>query len=192
MKSFFDYLLYVLAVTLIVMSILTMLMDWMKSRRERKMEKQREESQSEFGNMDTPALMRHLLANLNCQCKENDDGTLYFRFQGESFWLQTQKDSAWVRIVDLPWYDCSLDELEKMSCMQKAINKVNGSQLCTAVYSIEKDEGKMEVYSKYDFGITSQIHDVEQFLTSILTSFFNLKRDVVTEFEKAKQLMGVD
>lgn len=192
MKSFFDYLLYVLTITIIVMAILTVIKDWIKSRRESKMEKQREETQSEFGNIDTPTLIRLLLAKLNCQCQENDDGTLFFRYQGESFWLQATKDSAWVRIVDMQWYECSLDELEKMSCMQKAINTVNGSLTCTAVYSIEKDEGKMEVYSKYDFAITSQISDVEQLLTAILASFFHLKHEVVTEFEKAKQIMGVD
>lgn len=196
MKSFFDYLLYVFLITVCVLAILTMIRDWVRKWKERKREKQQAylpaAQSAQHDNVDTPTLMKRLLEKLNCQYKEDDDGSLFFQYQGEHFWLQTSKESAWVRVIDLQWYDCSLDQLEEMSCMQKAINSINSGQICSAVYSIDKDEDKMIVYSKYDFVMASVIPSADQLLAAVLANFFRLKQAVVTEFEKEKQRIGVE
>lgn len=144
-------------------------------------------SNNEYDGMDTPTLMRTLLKMLNCKCQENDDGTLYFSYQGESFWLSTGKDTAWVRIIDLQWYDCPLDNLEEVSCMQKAINTANVHQISTAVYSIDKENNKLSVYSKLDFALPNDFPEPEAYLSALLAQFFHLKQAVALEFEKEKQ-----
>lgn len=196
MKSIFDYILYVFLIVVCILAILTMIMNWVKNWKERKRAKQRANmpaaQSAQYDNVDNPTLMKRLLEKLNCQYKENEDGSLFFQYQGEHFWMQSSNDSAWVRVIDLQWYDCSLDQLEEMSCMQKAINSINSGQICSAVYSIDKDENKMEVYSKYDFVMTSAIPSADQLLASVLANFFRLKQAVVTEFEKEKQRIGVE
>lgn len=144
---------------------------------------------NEYKGMDTPTLMRAVLKKLNCKCQENDDGTLYFEYQGETFWLSSSKDSSWVRIIDINWYNCSLDNLEEISCMQKAINSANVEQSCTAVYSIDKENNKMIVYSKADLLISTRLPGPDEYLYAWLTQFFHLKQKVVIEFEKEKQII---
>lgn len=141
--------------------------------------------------MDVPTLVRTMLGKLNCQYDENDDGSLFFTYQGERFWLTSSKESVWIRIVDVQWYECPLDNLEEMSCMQKAINLVNGKQSCTAVYLIDKEIGKMIVYSKCDLIISPKFPSPDQYLAAWLACFFRLKQDVVIEFEKEKQKIGL-
>lgn len=144
---------------------------------------------NEYKDMDTPTLMRAVLKKLNCKCQENDDGTIFFEYQGESFWLSSSKDSSWVRVIDINWYNCSLDNLEEISCMQKAINSANAEQSCTAVYSIDKENNKMIVYSKADLLISTKLPGPDEYLYAWLSQFFQLKQKVVIEFEKEKQII---
>lgn len=146
---------------------------------------------NEYEGMDVPTLIKALLAKMDCQYDENDDGSLFFTYQGERFWLTSNKESAWIRIIDLQWYDCPLDNLEEISCMQKAINTANSGQSCTAIYVISKEGNKMIVYSKCDLLIFSQFPAPDRYLAAWLACFFRLKQDVVMEFEKEKQKIGL-
>lgn len=146
---------------------------------------------AQYKNMDVPELMKVLLAKLNCTYKEEDDGTISFIYQGEHFSMFTKPNYVWVRITDHRWYECSLGDIEEFSCMQKAINKANFSSLCTAIYFISKEENKMIVFSKGDFSISGEYHDVERYLNTWLSCFFRLKQNVVLEFEKEKQKIGI-
>lgn len=147
---------------------------------------------NEYEGMDVPTLIKALLAKMNCQYDENDDGSLFFTYQGERFWLTSNKESAWIRIIDLQWYDTTLDKLEEISCMQKAINTANSGQSCTAVYVINKDGNKFIVYSKCDLLISPHFPAPDQYLAAWLACFFRLKQDVVMEFEKEKQKIGLN
>lgn len=147
---------------------------------------------NEYEGMDVPTLIKALLAKMNCQYDENDDGSLFFTYQGERFWLTSNKESAWIRIIDLQWYDCPLDNLEEISCMQKAINTANSGQSCTAIYVISKEDNKMIVYSKCDLLIFSHFPAPDQYLATWLACFFRLKQEVVMEFEKEKQKIGLN
>lgn len=146
---------------------------------------------NEYEGMDTPTLIKGLLKKLNSQYQENEDGSLFFTYQSERFWLQCDKESSWIRIIDLQWYECTLEKIEEVSCMQKAINISNAGQQCTAIYSIDKEENKMIVYSKCDLLISSHFPAPDQYLAAWLACFFRLKQTVVMEFEKEKQRIGV-
>lgn len=150
-----------------------------------------ETNNARYESMDIPDLMKKLLTRLNCQYHEEDDGSISFIYQGEHFSMFTKPDYVWVRITDHRWYDCPLDNIEEFSCMQKAINKANFSSLCTAIYYVSKEENKMAVFSKGDFSISGEYHNIEGYLTTWLSCFFRLKQNVVLEFEKEKQKIGV-
>lgn len=142
---------------------------------------------NQYNNLSTPSLMKRLLGELNSKYHENEDGSLYFLYQGERFWLQADQNSAWVRITDFQWYECSLNDIEEFSCMQKAINTANSQHSCTAIYAISGEENKMIAYSKCDFVMSGSIPSPDQYLAAWLADFFRLKQEVVMEFEKEKQ-----
>lgn len=156
-----------------------------------KKKRRTETDNSLYESMDTPELMKASLTNLNCSYHEEDDRAISFIYQGEHFSMYTKPDYVWVRITDNRWYECSLDNIEEFSCMQKAINKANFSSPCTAIYYISKEENKMIVFSKGDFSISGEYHNIERYLTTWLSCFFRLKQNVVLEFEKEKQKIGL-
>lgn len=145
---------------------------------------------NKYKGLNTYQLIKALLENLNCRYQENDDNTMYFTYQAENFWVTTGQDNSWARIIDMQWFDCPIDDLQQMSYMQKAINTANSTQQCTGVYYIEN--GKMNVYSKTDIIITSDIPNVEDYFVAWLTCFFRLKNNVMIEYEKEKNKMEGD
>lgn len=144
-----------------------------------------------YDGMNNAVLIRAILGDLSCQYDENEDGTIFFVYQGERFWVSASENSVWIRIIDMRWYDCSLDKLEEMSCMQKAINTANSRQACTALYAISKEDNEMIAYSKCDLIITSDFPAPDQYFAAWLANFFRLKQEVVIEFEKEKQKIGL-
>ena len=147
--------------------------------------------ENRYEGMNTAVLLRAIIGDLNCKYEEDEQGSIIFMYQGERFIILNTPESMWIRIFDVQWYDCSLDKLEEVSCMQKAINIANKSQPCTAVYAIDKDENKMIVYSKCDLLISSEFPEPDGYLSAWLSNFFNLKREVVLEFEKEMQIIGL-
>ncbi len=150
--------------------------------------------ENRYEGMNTPVLVRAILGDLNCKYDETEDGLdLFFVYQGEHFALRTagDADNPWIRIFDLSWYHSTLDKLEEISCMQKAINTANSHESCMAVYEISKDDNTFFVYSKCDLLISSSFPAPDQYLAAWLAGFFRLKHSVVMEFEKEKQRLGV-
>ncbi len=121
---------------------------------------------NKYENMNNAVMIRAILGDLNGQYDENEDGSIFFLYQGERFWVTANEESAWIRIIDMQWYDCPLDKLEEISCMQKAINTANSGQSCTAIYAINKEENKMIAYSKCDLIITSDFPAPDQFFAA--------------------------
>lgn len=147
-----------------------------------------------FSDLDTPALVKRILEHLNCHYQISADGkNLTFRYQGENFLIRAPiKDSLRIRLYDLSWFYCSLDNLEEMSCMQKAINIANGTELCTAVYFIDKEDNLFFVYSRADLFVWNDMPCPENYMLMWFDNMFRLKQTVVMEFEKAKHMMKVE
>lgn len=143
---------------------------------------------NKYDGMNTAVLLRAILEDLNCKYEENEDGSdLIFSYQGETFVARAPLvDNPRVRLFDVNWYSCPLDNLEEMSCMQKAINEGNTHQMCTAVYYIDNENQCMTVYSKADFLIWSAMPQPENYMRMWLDNMFYLKQDIVAEFEKEK------
>lgn len=150
-------------------------------------------SSNKYAGMDTPTLVKAILNDLNCKYEESDDHSDYmFSYQGETFIARApDKDNPRVRLFDLDWYHCSLNNLEEMSCMQKAINAANTRHMCTAVYNIDNDRKEMSVYSKADFHIWCNIPSPDDYMRMWLGNFFLLKQNIVIDFEKEKQRIGL-
>lgn len=150
-------------------------------------------SDHKYAGMDTPTLVKAILNDLNCKYEESDDHSDYvFSYQGENFVARApDKYNPRIRIFDLDWYHCPLSNLEEISCMQKAINAANTRQMCTAVYYIDNDRKEMSVYSKADFLIWSDMSHPDNYMRMWLGNLFYLKQNVVVDFEKEKQRIGL-
>ena len=136
--------------------------------------------------MDNQDLLKTILTQLNCQYQAGEDDDYWFTYQGEHFNVSYDKDSFWVRIYDMQWFACSLDELENISYMQKAINLCNSRFCCTAYYYVDTDKKTFRVYSKCDFLLNEVFPAPEQYFQAWLTQFFRLKHEIVLQYDKER------
>lgn len=146
-----------------------------------------------FKDLDTPTMVKHLLGQLNCQYQISEDGKNFtFKYQGETFMIRASiKDSLRIRLYDMSWFHCPLDDIEEWACMQKAINKANGRELCTAVYFIDNDDNLFITYSRADLFIWNDMPYPEKYLLMWIDNMSRLKQTVFMEFEKTRQTMAV-
>ena len=98
---------------------------------------QQEEKQEEPPH--TRDLCIELLKQLNCEVfvSEEEENRLDFKYQGEIFVIYATNESFFIDIWDPRWYIVSLDDLEQMSNVRKAINTINNYSGTTIVYYIE-------------------------------------------------------
>lgn len=54
-----------------------------------------------YEDMNNAVLIRAILGDLNCQYDENENGSIFFVYQGESFWVSASENSVWIRIIDM-------------------------------------------------------------------------------------------
>lgn len=151
-------------------------------------------TENKYDGLNTTELVKAILKDSNCTYDESEDKMdLIFSYQGETFLARIpEADNPRIRLFDVNWYNCPLDNLEEMSCMQKAINAANIGQMSTAVYIIDKEQKCMTVYSKADFFIWNNIPQPDNYFRMWLNSMFYLKQDIVVEFEKEKQKIGLN
>ena len=136
--------------------------------------------------LDNQDLLKTILTQLNCQYQAGEDDDYWFTYQGEHFNVSYDKDSFWVRIYDMQWFTCSLDELENISYMQKAINLCNSRSCCTAYYYVDTDKKTFRVYSKCDFLLNEEFPAPEQYFQEWLTQFFRLKHEIVLQYDNER------
>lgn len=136
--------------------------------------------------MDNQDLLKTILTQINCQYQAGEDDDYWFTYQGEHFNVSYDKDSFWVRIYDMQWFTCSLDELENISYMQKAINLCNSKFCCTAYYYVDTDKNTFRVYSKCDFLLNEDFPAPVQYFQAWLTQFFRLKHEIALQYDKER------
>ena len=136
---------------------------------------QQEEKQA--GPPRTKDLCIELLKQLNCKAAvaEEDENRLCFQYQGEHFIIDATNESFFIDIWDPRWYIVSLDDLEQMSNVRKAINTINNYSGTTIVYCIEEEEQKFVLHSKCHCILPKELPCVKEYLSALLNDFFTVK-----------------
>ena len=136
---------------------------------------QQEEKQEEPPH--TKDLCIELLKQLNCEVfvSEEEENRLDFKYQGEIFVIYATNESFFIDIWDPRWYIVSLDDLEQMSNVRKAINTINNYSGTTIVYCIEEEEQKFVLHSKCHCILPKELPCVKEYLSALLNDFFTVK-----------------
>ena len=136
---------------------------------------QQEEKQEEPPHIKD--LCIELLKQLNCEVfvSEEEENRLDFKYQGEIFVIYATNESFFIDIWDPRWYIVSLDDLEQMSNVRKAINTINNYSGTTIVYCIEEEEQKFVLHSKCHCILPKELPCVKEYLSALLNDFFTVK-----------------
>ncbi len=144
------------------------------------------EPTADFTGMKTHDLCKALLHELNCKVTvaEDDDDRMEFTFQGETFCLIASDDCLLVSIYDFSWGSVQLDDIDEVSRLRKAINSVNFNFGGLAiVYSIDTESNRMVVHTKRQILVTPEIPNIIDYITAMLTGFFEIKRALTHELD---------
>ena len=116
-----------------------------------------------------------------------DDERIEFSFQGETFCLIVSDDCLLVTVYDFSWGSISLDDIEELSRLRKVINSVNTrfGGLCV-VYTIDTEKNRMVVHTKRQFLMVPQIPGILDYMTAMLTGFFEVQRALKHELDHAR------
>lgn len=143
----------------------------------------------DFSGMKTKQLCKALLHELNCKVTEDEDDhdRMDFMFQGESFTIMGSDDSLMVTVYDFSWGSVPLDDIDEVSRLRKTINSVNFRfNGLAVVYTIDTDRNRMVVHTKRQFLLTPEIPSIIDYITAMLTGFFEVQRALAHELDRLR------
>ena len=144
---------------------------------------------TDYTGMKTRELCKTLLRDLNCRVVEDeeDNERMEFAFQGETFCLIASDDCLLATVYDFSWGSIELDDIDEVSRLRKVINNVNFrfGGLCV-VYTIDTDKNRMVVHTKRQFLVTPEIPNILDYMTAMLTGFFEVQRALTHELDRLR------
>lgn len=146
-------------------------------------------SQQPKAEFETKQLCIELLKKLNCEVviDEEDPDHLRFMFQGEPFHIDTCKGYLFICIWNTWWDTFDLNDLDEVARVRKAINIINTNSNQTMLYSIDDESQKIAVHTKRTCLLIPEIPNIAQYLTAMLTAFFDTKRHFKEVLDDIKQ-----
>lgn len=141
---------------------------------------------NEYLGMNTRELCIKVLEKLNCQPKLLDEN-IYFSYQSENFFVTFSENGAWIRVFDYIWIGSSLDDLDDVCNIRTAVNTVNVNLGVTLVFQIDQENKKITVSTWGQFLLVPQIPNIEDYMSIILSIFFEAHRRFLYEYEKLKK-----
>ena len=137
---------------------------------------------------DTRDLFLETLTKIGCQYEiDQDEGYIYFAYQGENFVASTTNDDRYVRLWDSFWGHVELYNVEEFSRLRKAVNHANLNCSTMTIYTINEEEQKVDVHCKSAIPFMSEMPDLEDYLRKELGDFFNAHHLVGSEMAKLRE-----
>ena len=151
-----------------------------------KVQSRNDNGTNEYLGMNTRELCIKVLEKLNCQ-PELYNEAIYFKFQAENFIVTLSENGAWIRVFDHIWIESSLDDLDDVCNIRTAVNTVNVNLGVTLVFQIDQENKKITVSTWGQFLLVPQIPNIEDYMSIILSIFFEAHRRFLYEYEKLKK-----
>ncbi len=147
-------------------------------------------SSAAYAGMKPRELCKAILHNLNCKTEEDEEegsDRLAFKFQGETFCIIVSDDCLLATIYDFSWGSVELDDIDEVSRVRKIINEINfqyGGH--TLFYTMDTDNNRMVVHTKRQILLTPEIPNLENYMTAMLSGFFEVQRAMAHELDKER------
>jgi len=121
--------------------------------------------------------------NVNPQEDENGNSRLLGEYQGQYFWF-IYNESIVMTIYYPSWYEVSLLDINKFSCLTKAINTLNSYSSVTTHYIIDKEEDTVRVNSDRTVIFPETLPDLSNYMEYLLHDFFDARNRFTAEMER--------
>lgn len=169
---------------------------YFREKREQKEERERESERMECickEKMDldtfkpeTKSLAYKVLREIGCQPGETEEGRIMFSYQDATFLMEVDDECPFVNLI-MPWvHCCSIFDIDEYSRVRKAVNEMNWTTPCQVFCFQNEETDEVVVHIKKNFILVPQIPQLNNYLISILRSFFLTQRDLTIKIEKER------
>ena len=134
----------------------------------------------------TRELLMRLLSIIGCQYVIDNDMDIRFEYQGETFYAIAYNNRDIITIVDPWWEMCSLYDIDAVTMVKQAINKVNRTTYVTTYYEVDEEENLFVISSTKTILLISRLPDLELYLRSALDDFFVALQQLTLDVERMK------
>lgn len=143
-----------------------------------------EEEDDEYVEITLDTLVCMTLNDIGCQYEYDEDGDIAFDFHDERFTiLIDEKGKPFIQILKTNWLSVRLEDYNEVAKLYQTINRINNNGQITATYTIDKAEGFIYVHFLTTVLFTDDIPALGSYLQAILTSFFDVRRELDRQME---------
>ena len=151
--------------------------------------KQQEETvvgESKYTHPETPKLVMETLQRMNCKVDVTEDERILFEYQGVRFLIEAADDCLFINLI-WPWcYTIPLYDAHELSRLRKVVNNLNANGTCSVFFYPNNETDEMVVHMKKHMLFVSDITELEAYLNSAITGFFNIARQLDLDMEKMR------
>ena len=129
---------------------------------------------SQYDGLDIKTMLERVLKNVGCHinmCGEKE-GEFNITYQGEHFSIAYSENSRLINIYDVAWYAEDLNDIDNLSLVRQAVNMCNQYNSATVLYTIDKENNRVNVHTRQSVAFGSFIPDIEAYLRSRLEDSF--------------------
>lgn len=156
------------AILVILLAVWGMIVKYVKNRKKTKQIKTTEEEMEQMDiqlpDTTTRTSLMVALRKLNLQYDFDEDQQFLVTYQGECFRLIAENGHAWIHIQDCWWYRESLDDIDNLALLHRAVNECNIRDVNKIVYTYNKEEREIGLHILRDIIWLPQIPDSDQYL----------------------------
>ena len=135
--------------------------------------------------ISTRQLALNAIEKIGSEPQYTEEGHIQFEYQGVIFILEAVNDCAFVNLI-WPWcHSFSKFDIDEFARVRQVVNDINIQGTVTVIYSIT-DSDDVAVHIKKHFLLVQQIPDLEDYLRTVLNSFFRTVRALDIEIEKCR------
>ena len=157
-----------------------------RERESERMERSREEVELDTFKPETKSLAYKVLREIGCQPEETEEGRIRFCYQDATFLMEADDECLFVNLI-MPWvHCCSIFDIDEYSRVRKAVNEMNWTAPCQVFCLQNEETDEVVVHIKKNFILAPQIPQLNNYLISILRSFFITQRDLAIKIEKER------
>lgn len=133
----------------------------------------------------TSQIILNTLQAIGCQPELNDDTSIHVLYQGENFEFNFN-DSRYTRVWDPYWASIKQDSPD-FHLIREAVNISNFNFGPTIVMTKPDENNVVSFHSRFDIMIHPACPDNDQYMKSVLDSFFSTKEAVRANFHNLNE-----
>ena len=125
----------------------------------------------ELDDISTQDIVITVLQQIGCQPQLNEEGHICFKYQGDEFYIATQKDNRFIVIWN-PWWGTMEPNNPALPYLKEIINLVNVDSLVTTIYTTDEEQKNIGFHSKCQTLFTPKEAPLDEYLKVLLDQFF--------------------